>query len=49
MKNHFAVFKLYAGTWTDGEKLTGMFLKLFTEDVSNESRTIEILGSKPLG
>jgi len=37
MKNHFAVFKLlYAGTWTVGAKLAGMFLKLFIEDVSNE-------------
>jgi len=50
IKNHFAVFKLlYAGTWTDRGKLTGKFLKLFTEDVSNKSRTTEVLGSKPLG
>lgn len=36
-KNHFAVFKLlHAGVWTDEAKLTEMFLKLFTEDISNK-------------
>jgi hypothetical protein len=49
-KNHFAFFKLlYAGTWTDGAKLTGIFLKLFTVDVSNTSRTTEVLVSEPFG
>jgi hypothetical protein len=34
MKNHFAFFMLlYAGTWTDGAKLTGIFLKRFAVDV----------------
>jgi hypothetical protein len=41
MKNHFAVFKLLrAGTWTDGTELTGRFMKIFTEDISDKSRTI---------
>jgi hypothetical protein len=50
MKNHFAFFVLlYAGTLIDGAKLTGIFLKHFAVDVSNTSRTSEVLVSEPLG